>query len=616
MCDFCGEVHKPQKMIIPTFISTLCKTLRFQSAVFLISLLIVSKTYAQEANSDSPFVSVSGSVTLTSDFYNYTSSPGGSQAGRRPPSLYRLIFSPVLKFGDIISLPFNIIITTPETNTITPSVSNPTFAQFLQNPANSLGFSSFTPRIGWAEFSLGSHSPSYSSLSAGDQQLFGGGFNLKPGNFQVAASYGVAQRAVEPDTSKNINGTYRRDMYMGRLAFGKTDGALFGVNLVRVKDDQRSLHNTVVSITPSHPLESDSSVIIPADTVRMRAEEGYVSSADLIFTIAEGMSFNTEIALSSFTRDISSPEKEISGNPLSFAQTTRTSTRADIAGSAAFNIKQKIWGLTLSGLYIGAGYVPVGYTFMQSDRLEFKVAPSVRLFENKLSLSGSIGNRINNLSETKGETMTQLIGSVNMNADISDAFNLSAQYSNFGIRNNQTLDTLKIENVSQSLSIDPTLTLQQEDMTHTISAGLSIDEYKDYNIVSGAQSSNDTRTALGSYTVSLIKIPLTVNLLGSYMENRITSGNLIIRSIGTTIGYSFFDNKLVPSFSLSALGNSSAASPTDKQFIYKLAARWNATKAVQFTGSIGNNNNTYGNPIPKGSSFNETLIQLAVSTQF
>ena len=584
--------------------------------ILLFCLLPIVKSFAQDSTQSTPFFQMSGSVTLTADFYNYSATPDSAQKGRRPPSLYRLLFSPVLKFGDLLSLPFNIILTTPETNTTTPSVSKPSLAQFLENPANSLGFSSITPKIGWAEFYLGSHSPSYSALSAGDQQLFGAGFNLKPGNFQLAASLGTAQRAIEPDTTKNIRGSYRRDIYMGRVAFGNPDAAFIGINFVRAKDAQNSLTNTITTITPAHPLASDPTVIVPADTARLRAEEGYVASLDGKITFTEGMSFNGEISLSSFTRDLSSPEKAISGNPLAFAQTTRTSTRADIAGSAALKLQKKVWGITLSSLYVGAGFAPIGYTFMQSDRLEFKIAPNLHLFDNKFSITGSLGERVNNLSQTKGETMTQLIGSANMNADISEAFNLSAQYSNFGIRNDQTLDTLKIQNVSQSLSIDPTLTLQGTSVTHIISASFAIDEFKDYNVVSGAESSNDTRTVLGSYTLSLTSIPLTTNILASYMENRLSTGTLIIRSIGTTIGYSFFDRKLIPSFSVTASGSTLGAAPTDDQIFFKFGLKWRPAKMIDVMGSIGNNSYTYGNPIPKGSAFKETLIQLAITTQF
>ena len=559
----------------------------------------------------SAFVKVSGSVTLTADFYNY-SSTDSTRPGRRPPALYRLLISPTLSFGDLISRPFHIILTWPETNTITPRTISPTIAQFLENPANALGLSSFTPTIGWAKFHLGSHSPIYSPLSAGDQQIFGGGFDLTPGSFRIAASAGTSQRAIEPDTSINAAGSYRRTMYMGRLGFGSEDAALFGLNVVYATDDTNSLRNNISAIIPAR----NDSVVIPADTIRLRAEEGFVTSLDMKVQFTETMSFVAEGALSSFTRDVRAQEVVIDGNPLDFISTTRTSSRADIAASAAFNIREPIWGIRLSGLYMGAGFVPLGFTFMQSDRLEFSVAPSLRLFDNAFSINGSIGERINNLSRTKAETQRQVIGSVNLNADFSDEFNLSARYSNFGIRNDQRSDTLKLQTVSQSLSIDPTYTLQGETITHIVSAGFAIDDYKDYNVVSGAESSNDTRTLLASYSASFNEFPLTVNVLGSYMENRLSSGILFIRSIGTSIGYSFLERRLLSMFSVTASGSTFGSSPTDGQLFFKLGLRWKATTMIDVAANVGNNRYNYGSPLPSGGEFQELITQLSVSTRF
>jgi hypothetical protein len=100
------------------------------------------------------------------------------------------------------------------------------------------------------------------------------------------------------------------------------------------------------------------------------------------------------------------------------------------------------------------------------------------------------------------------------------------------------------------------------------------------------------------------------------MENRLSTGTLIIRSIGTTLGYSFFDRKLIPSFSITASGSTVGAAPTDSQLFYKLGLRWRAATMLDFMGSIGNNSYSYGDPIPKGSSFRETLIQLSVTSRF
>jgi hypothetical protein len=585
---------------------------------FIVLIIQSGQSFSKENDStdSEPFFSITGSASLSADLYDFTSTPTGSQKGRRPPSLYRFLFSPTITIGSFISLPFNLMLTTPETNTITSSISTPSFSQYLQNPANAFGLLNFSPKIGWAQFSLGSHTPSFSKLTAGDQQLFGLGFDLNPGSFRIAASAGSSQRAIEPDYAKNIKGVYRRDMYMGRVSFGNPDATVIGLNMVYTKDDKSSIHNNILALNAAHPLQTDSSIIVPADTVRLRAEEGMVASADLNMKIGDGFIFNMEGAVSSFTRDLDSPINNIDGNPLSSIQTTRTSTRADFAGNADLAFQQTNWGIKLSGLYMGAGFVPVGYLFMQSDRLEFQIAPNLRLFDGAFSLNASLGQRVNNLSETKGEMTTQLIMSGNMNAEITKYLNISANYSNFGIRNNQAVDTLRVENVSQSFSFEPTLTIEQSSMINIIGAGISLDKFDDFNVISGLQSSNNTRTVFATYSNSFINIPLRFGIYGSYMENLLPLETIIIRTLSFNISYSFLKKTLAPALTISKSSNTLGSNPTDDQIFYKFAIRWQATKMITLNTSFGNNNYNYGNPISKGSSFKEYIFHFSISTRF
>jgi hypothetical protein len=563
-----------------------------------------------------PFLKFSGEITLTSDLYSHSASPDSGQKGRRPPSLHRLIFTPTLTIGGLLSLPFNIILTSPETNTNTPSVAHPTIAQFLQNPANSLGFSSISPKIGWAQFNAGSFTPTLTPLTAGDLQLFGGGFDLRPAGLQFSASAGVAQRAVEPDAVLRTTGRYRRDLYGGRVGIGDPDSTSFGVNVVYAKDDLSSLSNNILSVTPAHASFEDPTVTLPADTSRLQAQEGAVASINVGVAIGEGIVFKCEGATSVFTRNQKAEEKKITGNPLASVFTMRNSTQTDLAGSASFGIKRSTWAIALSGLYMGAGYVPIGYTFLQSDRFEWKVSPELKLFDRKLELRGSLGQRVNNLSKTKGETSTLMIGSGYMNAEFSDAFSLSATYSNFGIRNDQRSDTLKVQNVSQSISIDPTVMIIGETLTHMIGISAALDAYDDYNTVSGALNSNKTRSLTSNYSLSFSENPLSIGLIGTYLENELPLGTLILRSVGVTAGYSLFDRKFVPSLSLTLGGSTDGGGNTDKQIFLRGGFRWEIFKDFSLSATAGNNRYRYGNPITQGSAFDEKLIQLALTTRF
>lgn len=563
-----------------------------------------------------PWAVVSGNASLTADFYDFTSDPLGSQRGRRPAQLYRLVINPTITLGGLISLPFNIMLTLPETNTTTPTIQSPTFGQYITNPANAFGFSSFAPSIGWAQFYLGSHTPQYSTLSNSDLPLFGAGIDFQPMGMRIAASGGVVQRAVEPDSSRGSPATYRRDMYMGRLGTATNDSLTFGVNVVYTRDDASSLQNNIFAIIPERSVEGDSTLTLPPDTLYLRPEEGMMASVDMTFGLTKGMNISAEGAISSFTRDQTSDVLSIDGNPLDLITTTRVSTRVDFAGTASLNIKADWFGLSVTGLYMGAGYVPLAQPYQQSDRFEWRIAPSAQFFDGDLSINGIVGHRINNLSGTKGETLSQAIYSGNINSQFTEEFSTMFRYSNFGIRNKRDLDTLRVENISQSFGIDPSLMIDGATMTHTLNASLGLETYDDYNVVSGKESSNDMRSATINYLGSIKSTPLSIGVNASYLDNVLFTGLFIVRSFGGMFAYRFLNGDVVPSISVTNSSTTFGPTPSDQQLFFKASVKWRMTKTTNFTASYGNNNYTYGNPASRVNTFAEQLLQFALSTTF
>lgn len=571
-----------------------------------------------DSTDSEPLVRVSGSASVTSDFYELTSDPSIAQKGRRPAVLHRLVFAPTITIAGIVTLPLNVMITYPETNTTTPSITAPSLMELFTNPANALGLSSFSPKLGWAQLHLGSHTPQLSELSGGDLQLFGVGVDLTPGIFQASASRGIIQRAVEPDASRGINGAYRRTMTMGRIAVGNPDTTSVGVNLVYASDDPTSLRSSIVSIVPSGPFEGDPSVILPADTIRLRAEEGAIASVDMKTRIADGVTIAAEGAISAFTRDIGSNVLDPSDNPLSGLFTARTSTRFDGAANATLAFRYASWGISLSGLYMGAGFQPLGYPFQQTDRMDLKVSPMLNLLNGDLTFSGTIGQRVNNLSETKGERLTQTIANGQLAVRFSEVLSITSTYSNFGIRNNRqdAFDSARVQNVSETFSIDPMIVFSAAEMMHTFNVGLSIDRYDDFNLVSGVASSNNTRSALLTYTGVFQTMPLTVGLTASLLENALSIGTLTVSSMGVNASYRMLSGALTPTISLTRSQSAFARDATDTQTFVKTGLRWKPVKTMTMAVNYGINAYSYGDTATRGTGFTEHMLQLSLSTTF
>ncbi|MBU3742713.1 MAG: hypothetical protein FGM24_10575 [Candidatus Kapabacteria bacterium] len=578
-----------------------------------------------DTTSGSTWIKFSGSAGISTELYSFEN-PNGTQAGRRPASLTRLTLAPVLSLGSWFSLPLNLVITLPETNVTTPALTAPSFSQFFSNPINQLGFTLTSEKLNGSRIHIGTHTPKFSELSGGDIQLFGVGLDARPGPVQIAASGGIAQRAVAPDSARGIRGAFRRDMYLARIGLGNTETRRLGVNVVYARDDRSSLASDIVQVIPARPFETDSTVIIPADTVRIRAEEGLIGSLDASVELSSGITLSGEMALSTFTSDTRADIIAASGaadfiskitDGLSNVIQRRATTRADLAGTAALIIKQPTWGVTFSALYMGAGFMPLGYPFAQADRIDLKVSPSLRLFEGDLALAGSVGQRVNNLSETKGEALTQFIANGSMNIRFSDALSLAVNYANFGIRSNSILDTLKIQNVSESFSIEPTLTIEGSSLLHTVTGSIAFDAYDDFNVVTGAESSNDTRSATLTYTAMFMGVPLTVGAMGTYVENALFAGMLVIRTAGLNASYRLFGGAVTASVSYTMAGSTFTSMPTDSQGFLKVSARWNISKNINLVASLANNSFDYGQLLPtRGSSFTEQIAQIAINSTF
>jgi len=548
----------------------------------------------QEEKEQEASIRFGGTATVTGDVYVFSAPNDSNAAPRRPANLWRLILAPTISFGDVLTLPFNIMITTRESSVTTPATGGSNLLQFLQDPGNNIGFLSISPRIGWFKAHLGSHVPQYSELSSGDGQVFGAGVELRPGKFRFSASSGTIQRAINADSAAGVRGAYARWIYLTKLGYGSETGDYFDVNFVRARDDPQSVSRKPEGVDP---------------------QEGLLLSSNFRFVPAENVTITGEAGTCFFTHDMNASDIPDPDPGLNSFIRQRISSHVDYAAMLAGNYSVKDWGVKALFRYIGAGYMALGYPFMQPDRMEFLLSPRAQFFENRLALNGSIGSRTNNLSNTKAQASNQFIGSLNALGIITDELSIAASYTNFGVRNNMTQDTLKIETVSNSFNLNPTYTLSAESIVHTISATYSQDSYNDYNVVSGAENSNVTQSIAGNYAASFTKIPLSTSAAYNYMTNNVKAGELTISSVTLGGSWRFDDAKIVPSISLTYSTNRLASFTSDRQFFASISTRWQISRVTGLTFSASVNDYTYGSSRP-GAGFTETLMQLSATTRF
>lgn len=570
---------------------------------------------AQEADS-SGGPKITGGVTLGAEFYDMDDAPDGSAYARRPPNLYRLQVNLNAAYSDIISLPFSLTLTSRETNVTTPRLDAPSIGQMLLNPLNSL---SFSPRIGWAQLYLGTHTQTFSELSGGDAQIVGLGVDLRPGGFRVAASAGLTQRAVDADTVRGVPGAFARRYYALKLGYGRegSDELVLGLNLIRSEDDPESITRLVSQLV----VVPDTATPNVTDTITARHRlmpipvQNVLGSFDAMIPVAEGMSVRGEFAISGYTRDQASPlataEIPVAGSFMDL----RTSTRADYAATLGFSASRESWGIDAKALYIRPGFATLGYPLLAPDRLEFTVSPRATLFDGDLSLGATFGHRSNNLSSTSATKATQVLISANAQAQLTTALSVGGSYTNFGLRNTESNDTLKIESVAQSASITPSLSFTAFEASHALTLMLAVDAYTDLNTINGALNDNNTRSVMFSYALSFEGLPLSFDLSAGTLTNHIALGDLIVNSASFGCSVRLLDGALVPSLNAGLSENTLGDYTADVMLNGRLGLTWRITDAMRFGTSFSLTDMTYGSARP-GARYTEQYGNASLSLNF
>ncbi len=457
---------------------------------------------------------IEGSLGISQDFFYYNSNDL-LYTPYRPTSLTRFVGSATISYKKF-SLPFSMMISTQGGNTLNTPIPKKLSFKDLMNNYNQL---SFSPTYKSFQALIGNQVPKYSELTTGDLPVFGGGFAWSPKKFRIAAFYGTSQRAINSDTLQKIIGAYKRISMCSKIGFGKEEDSHF--YLIGTKHTDLVKGVTV--------LEHN---VLP--------KENIVGSVDWKLKLFKKFYVQSETAVSAYSSDLKSgiidadTVKEILPRQVF---TPRISSSFGYAGVGKMGYDGKTWGFRTVGRFYSAGYQTLNYPFLQNDRLDLTFEPRFILFKNKFMFNGSIGKRSDNFSQTKTTTTHQVIGSANVNIQILPTWSLSGVYSNFGIRNTFQNDTFRLQNVSHSLNMSSNYSFAKGATIHAINVSFSQDIFQDFNVITAALMNNQSQNYLGTYTLAFAENPLSITLLGSYFENKISIGTLKVEMASIMANY-------------------------------------------------------------------------------
>jgi hypothetical protein len=555
---------------------------------FVTFCLLVSEVNAQEGK-----FSFKGNAGVFGDFYSISNNANGNTLARRPPISGRFALNATLSFHKF-SLPISILIFNKQFSTIYPTIPNENIFEFISNPGNRVGIA---PKYKWIEFQLGTHVPRFSELSIGDLPQFGIGLNLSPGKFRLSVFSGLSAQAIKPDSARNVIGQYKQRMKAAKIGFGSEDATHIYFIGATITDDTSSILNT-------------KRILIP--------KKGIVSAIDYRLNLGKKLWLKGEIAGSAFTRDLLS--NKIDSNLIPFdipfeIFVLQESSRLDYASVITLGKEGKTVGFQINAKYIGDGFYAVGYPFMQTDRMDITIDPRLTLLNGKFNLQGSIGKRVNNLSGNRSAESTQILGLANLQINFTEKLSLSANYSNFGFTNTINNDTLKINMVTNAIGFSPVYMSNGKNNSHFFSFTINKDEFRDYNIVSGAINNNDVFSWMINYGLSGLKKPYKFNILYNQLNNKMYAGELRMQSINTSISYSFVKKKFNTLLGFTYSETSLSGNSPSVQLLTSLGLKLAINKKTSFSLSGNINNFSYGDTKP-GASFVENFLKTSLNYQF
>lgn len=516
---------------------------------------------------DSP-VGFSGQLQLSGEGYSSNGIPL-----RRERFVSRAIFRSTITVYDQIVLPFEAYWTTHDRG--------------FRQPFNQFGAS---PKFfGWLTVHGGYYSAKLSDFTFGETRVFGGGVQAEPGDFRFAVLHGRIQKATEPDSARGFGGAYRRMMIAGRLGYGREDEFFVTLNVMKAWDDSSSIHAISTNPPPAENLAASFAFSLPL--------------FDQKFTL------RSEVAMAAFTSDVRSQELTTGTKTWKSLFTPRTSSQIDGAGKVTLQLNaSEAFSVGLTGHWVGPGYVTLGYPQLPNDVLDLILSPTLRMMQGALTMRLSGGVRYNNLRNNRHSTTRRSLVNIVAAYQPNSIFGVDVQYANHGVRSTHRNDTLKINNIAQSLAVSPRVMFEALGGQNTTMASYNLQDFSDNNILGSTMNNNQTQSATVLWSIAF---PSTLSLTTTYNYTSSKTSMLATRinSVTGTVGYLLFD-----ALSLSITGgyNRVMALSTDGQFTGSLNANYTLGRAGTISLTVMTNRYDYEN-IVAGNSYSETQGSLQYS---
>lgn len=401
---------------------------------------------------------------------------------------------------------------------------------------------SFNPQYKWVKAYIGNTSMSFSPYTLAGHTFLGAGAELSPGNWRIAVMSGQLKKAIDYDplNASSAIPSYKRMGYGMKVGYEQGAHGI-SANIFSAKDMEQSV-NQLPSDGSLHPMRNVA-IGISGRTALLKyiALQGEYT-ASVLNGDTRMKTVNTDsLAVSSDDNSLSSQSP---------------ATRMFSAYSAGIGYQSPAFGLMLRYEHVDPDYQTLGAYYFNNDMENITIAPNIRLFNGKVSLTGNAGMQKNNLDKSREATTRRWVGAGNISFTPNEYWNVTAGYSNFSTYTRmrpQTdpffkddMDSLNFYQVTNSMNGTVNYTFGKKEAPHSLMLNATYQEASETsagtaNNLSGFISASGSYSHLFpgagisaslSYTINSSKAPQiksfyhgpAINVTKTFLEKTLRAG--------------------------------------------------------------------------------------------
>lgn len=425
----------------------------------------------------------------------------------------------------------------------------------FSNPFNRFGIS---PTYRWIKLHLGWRTMRFSKFSMQNTQFLGAGLELNPGLLRLSAMKGKIDYRIPglPEHLQDL--TPQRDAMAVKLGFGSRTKYL-DISLLRVEDERMS-GDTIFQPKQNAVLGLQSQLSFWDNMIKLELDAGLSALTENTYADEELLD---EADIPSFVTDIIEPN-------------ISTHVNYALEGKLSF---QKGW-FALANTYrrVMPEYQSLGLNYLRNDIEAFVVAPSFRLFANKLIISSSIGLERNNLDELRNLDQERVISSANVNIRPNQNHNINLQFSNYSFDQRLVYDSLLtesiiIQQVNRNYGASYTFTKNNKGNVNVLSISTQVQEATNLN---ESSLNNNTKSIVANYSKSSINSNWSYNLGANYFDLAFGENNS--SQLGLNLGVSYNTKRNL--FKTQLGGLQSISGQSSNSYFSRLSWRYSLTESL------------------------------------